>query len=144
MMSEQTNETGDTCPGCGHPSSEHYVLGHLGCHEASCPCERVNCLEVSHGVSEHDGRWIAYCRYHGFRASAPVQRFVSDAWIRHLTHECLIPTVEERSSTISDAEGNHVGYILSMDLWREVRALIARADALPPVTSSSAPEGGGQ
>lgn len=103
--------------------------------------------ELRHGVSvwPGDGRWVAFCRYHGLRAAGPVEQFARDAWSRHLSRECIVPTIEDRSSQVTDYEGNLTGYFVPIELWREVRTLLRNADALTrgaqrPASTEVAPE----
>ncbi len=88
------------------------------------------------GVWPEDGREVAFCRYHGLIAAAPsvVSNFVRSRWAHHISHECIIPTIEERSSTLTDHEGNLTGYFINIDLWREIRVALRRGDH-PPVSS---------
>lgn len=90
---------------------------------------KVGTLDLSHGVHDYDGRWVAWCRYHGLLASGPTREFAQDSWTRHLTHACLIATVETRAWEQYDAEGERVAYVLPMDLWREIRARLHAADS---------------
>lgn len=127
----QSDETGalaaaEQCPGCGHPKSKHYALGALGCHVLGCGCARLASGEVTHGVHVYDGRWIAFCQYHGLCASAPLEGFVRSAWARHLAQGCLVAMVERRASTLKDAEGNLTGYVIPVEMWREFRAALER------------------